>query len=817
MKKIVIVGGVAAGASAAARLRRLDEEVEIVVLERGPYMSYANCGLPYYVGGVIEEREALFLQSPELFKERFNVEVKVNHNVTAIHKKKKTLSVINTETGEECEEAYDTLVLATGSSPIVPPIEGIDSDRVMTLWTVPDVDKIKAFIEAKQVKTAAVIGGGFIGLEMAENLHELGIGVTLIEKEEQVMKSLDREMANVLHDEIVSQGLGLILGDGVIRFRDKGSQVSLDLESGKSLDADMVILSIGVKPNSGLAKEAGLTLNQRAGIVVDGDFKTSDGSIYAVGDVIEVTDFMTGERTMVPLAGPANKQGRMLADNLMGAKKRFKGSQKTAIAKVFRLAAANVGLREADLLAQGKVKGQDFGTALISQNTHASYYPGGQPMFLKLVFDLKDQKVLGAQVVGYEGVDKRIDVLATLMRMGGTVEVLTELELAYAPPFSSAKDPVNMLGFVAENMLTGKMAFSPWDLSQSQALVLDVREEEEVMAYGVPGAKHIPLGDLRDRLGELDQDQEIIVLCAVGVRSYNGMRILANHGFKKVSIYPGGVRFYKAMQYHLDQKDHPTLGGDNMKGEAEPMADESKEIVSLNCTALQCPGPIMKVNEALAKMEEGGRLEVKVADPGFAKDIAAWCQRTGNTLLDVRPDPAGLVAYVRKGGKKTPLATNTNLKDGKTIVVFSGELDKVMAALVIANGARAMGGEVTLFFTFWGLNALRKSKAPKVKKSPVEKMFSSMMPQGVKKLPISNMNMFGLGSKMMKKVMKDKNVDSLAKLMKQAQASGVKFIACTMSMDVMGIKEEELIDGVELAGVASYLGDAENASVNLFV
>lgn len=554
MKKTVIIGGVAGGASCAARLRRLDETAQVIIIERGDYISYANCGLPYHVGGVIPSRDALLVQTPEAMKKKFNIDVRVRNEVVSIDREKKLVSVKRLESGEIYEESYDTLVIATGSSPLRPPIPGIQSDRIQTLWTVNDTDRIRLAVMQQHAKTAAVIGGGFIGLEMAENLCHAGLAVSLIEAADQVMASLDPEMAAMLHANIRENGVGLYLGDGVAAFEENEHSVTIALSSGKKVEAEIVILAIGVRPNSQLAKEAGLSLNERGGICVNESLRTSDASIYAVGDVIEVEDFTFQNHTMVPLAGPANKQGRIAADNIAGGREIYEGTQGTSIAKVFDLAAASTGANEKTLKKLNLKKGIDYESIIITQNSHAGYYPGAVPLTLKMLFSLDGSKIFGAQIVGRDGVDKRIDTLAVSMRLGAGIRDLKNLELAYAPPFSSAKDPVNMAGFVAENVLCHLVTFSDWDLSKedNDAILLDVRENAEVAAFSLPNAVHIPLGELRGRLQELNPEKEIITFCAIGVRSYNAARILMQHGFKKVKLYPGGTRFYQSLYPQSD-------------------------------------------------------------------------------------------------------------------------------------------------------------------------------------------------------------------------------------------------------------------------
>ncbi len=546
-RKTVIIGGVADGASCAARLRRLDNKRNIIILERGEYISYANCGLPYHIGDVIQNRGALLLMTPEMMWKRFQIEVRVKNEVLLINREKKIVLVKDLNKNETYEESYDDLVIATGSSPLRPRIPGIESDKIRTLWTVPDTDEIRNLVQKDSVKHIAVIGGGFIGLEMAENLVHADKEVSLIEALNQVMAPLDYEMAQILHQNIKSHGVNLILDDGVNAFVEEDNKVKVELKSGKAVDADLVILAIGVRPNSGLAKEAGLKLNERGGIIVDEHMRTEDPFIYAVGDVIEVEDFVFKGRTMVPLAGPANKQGRILADVLAGRNSSYKGTQGSSVAKVFDLTVASTGVNEKTLVKREMKKGVDYESLIIRQNSHAGYYPGATPMFIKLLFSLKDEKILGAQIVGNDGVDKRIDTLGVAMRLGAKVTDLKDLELAYAPPYSSAKDPVNMAGFVAENILTGLVKQASYDVTvkDPNAFLLDVREPGEVAMYAIPKAINIPLGQLRDRLSELNKEDRIIVFCAIGVRAYMGARILMQNGFKNVEIYPGGAAFYK--------------------------------------------------------------------------------------------------------------------------------------------------------------------------------------------------------------------------------------------------------------------------------
>ncbi len=546
MSKTVIIGGVAAGASCAARLRRLKETEEIILIERGENISYANCGLPYHIGEVITERDALLVTKNQVMKSRYNIDVRTNSEVICIHPEKKTITV-KEKMGTTYEEPYDNLVLTTGSSPLQPNIPGIDSSKIKTLWTVPDTDVIKENLAARGVKHVVVVGGGFIGLETAENLHHLGLQVTLVEAADQVMAPLDKEMALILNKHIRSKGVNLILENGVSSFSETEEGIDIALANGDVVSADLVILAIGVRPNSELAKKAGIVVNPRGGIVVDDHMRTSVPSIYAAGDVVEVTDFIFGEKTMVPLAGPANKQGRIVADNIAGMDATYTGTQGSSIAKVFDLSVAATGASEKVLQRKGYVKDTDYKTILITQNHHAGYYPGALPLMLKLIFSQDGKKIYGAQIVGQAGVDKRIDTLATAIRFGASVSDLTHLELSYAPPFSSAKDPVNMAGYTAENLLNGHITFCDWDAVEkdTDAIVLDVRETPELQAFALNQAVHIPLGQLRSRLGELDKSKKYIVFCAIGVRAYNAARTLTQNGFQHVMVYPAGFRYYQ--------------------------------------------------------------------------------------------------------------------------------------------------------------------------------------------------------------------------------------------------------------------------------
>lgn len=817
-KRIVIVGGVAGGASAAARLRRLSEETEIILLEKGEYISFANCGLPYHIGGSIESREALLVQTVEGMSKRFNLDIRPFNEALSIDREAKKLTVRDIKKHENYDLDYDVLLLSPGASPMRPPIPGLEeAGNIFTLRNIPDTDVIKNFVDVRKPERAVVIGGGFIGIEMAENLVDRGIKVTLIEASDQVMAPFDPEMAAYLHNHLREHGVDLILGDGVDRFEEEGKVVVTS--SGKKVNTDLVILSIGVRPDSGLAKDAGLEVNQRGFIKVNEKMQTSDPSIYAVGDAIESFDFIYKEPMNLALASPANRQARIAANVIMGKEDNFKGFFGTSVAKVFDFTAASTGWNEKRL----KQAGKKYHSILLHPMNHAGYYPGAEAIHMKVLFEVPSGRVLGAQAIGKTGTEKRIDVIATAIAAGFTVDDLTDLELAYAPPFSSAKDPVNMAGYMGQNVLDGMTedldVTSLDEKVEEGAVLIDVRNEEEILLGAFPKALNIPLDELRGSLDKVPKDKELLVTCQVGVRGYLAQQVLKAHGIASKNL-KGGYTAYREIREEspVAQAGGPVVpegktifctdNPDILKKEPPKEGD-----VVLDARGLQCPGPIAKVYRALNEMKDGEILEVKATDPGFKRDIGAWCGKTGNRLISLTDQSGYALAYIAKGQGEVAVK---EIQNGATMVVFSGDFDKAMAALIIATGAASMGKKVTMFFTFWGLNILRK-EGVNVEKEGMEKMFSKMMPEGVENLKLSKMNMMGMGTSMMKKVMEEKNVDSPATLLKQALDLGVELVACAMSMDIMGIKEEELIDGVSVAGVATYLAKTEESGLNLFI
>ena len=826
MKKIVIVGGVAGGATAAARLRRLSEEDEIIIFEKDEHISFANCGLPYYIGGVITDRERLLAETPETFQNNFNIQVRIFSEVIAVDVKHKKITVREVKTERIYEESYDKLLLSPGATPIWLPIPGIEkAHNVFSMRNLADTDKLHNFINKEQVQSAVVIGGGFIGVELAENLVEKGIKATIIDLADQILPPLDFEMAKIAQNELETNGVKLFLKDSVAEIQDAGKTIVL--KSGITLKTDLIIMAVGVRPESRLAISGGLKVGAKGHIVTNEHLQVFDAKsgelipdVYAAGDVIEVKDFIDGTPTAVPLAWPANRQGRLVADHMNGWDVSFKGSLGTAIVKVFSLTAASTGNNQKTL----ERKNVAFKTVTVTRSNHAGYYPGASDIIIKLLFSPETGKILGAQAIGQDGTDKRIDVIATAIKGGLTIFDLPDLELAYAPPYGSSKDPVNIVGYVGSNLMKkeyGVVSQKELDeLRKKKVLVIDARTPLEFSLGRIPEAVNIPYAGIRKNLDKLPQDKEapIVVYCNVGHTAYLMIKLLVNHGYKNVSNLLGGYKVYKSLhqknhEEELHNPEHRVVGNKEVVASKDYREDEIK--IFIDACGLQCPGPIMQTYKAVEKLKDGEIVKIIATDSGYFSDVEKWCDATGNTLLKKEATKEGYTAVIRKGAAKTLEKSVAN--ENTTIVLFSGEMDKAMAAMIIGQGSRSMGKNVTIFCTFWGLNLLRKDRKVRVKKSFIEKMFGAMMPRGAKKMPISKMNFGGMGAKMMKSVMKKKNVESLETLMAQAQASGVKFIACTMSMDVMGIRKEELIEGIEYAGVATYLAESEKAGVTLFI
>ena len=652
MQKIVIIGGVAAGASAAARLRRLREDLEIIMLDKGPYISFANCGLPYYVGNVIKDRESLELMTPQRFKERFNIDVRIFSEAISIDRKKKILKVNDLKKGVEYNLEYDYLILAPGSMPFVPPFPGLNEVPSYSVWTIPDAVKIRDFVDKYKVKHAVVVGGGFIGLEMAENLVEKGVKVKIVEMLDQVMPPLDKEMAQFIHQELILNGVCLVLEDPVDSFgRTENNKPYVKTNSGRKIETDLIILSIGIKPQTKLAKEAGLELGPRGHIIVDERMRTSDPNIYSAGDAVLVNHLQTNEPVAIALAGPANKQGRIVADNIAGKDSKYNGILGASVVKVFDLTVASVGLTEKQL------KGSEikYEKVYVHPNNHASYYPNAVPLAFKLLFEIPSGKVLGAQVVGGPGSEKRIDVISTIIMMSGTVFDLEELELTYAPPYGSAKDPVNMAGFVASNFLRGDMPIKQWhdvsEFSSNGAILLDVRTTEEFQARNIKGSINIPIEELRERIKEVPKGKPILAYCEVGYRSYLATRILLQNDHEIVFDLTGGFKTYE-MANATTEEIVAACGSSEiiMEELVKEKAVESASIVEIDCSGLTCPGPLNAMIKALETLPEDKELKVYATDPGFKSSVEAYVKlNKAIDLVHLGKEKGKLVAELRKG------------------------------------------------------------------------------------------------------------------------------------------------------------------------
>ncbi|OGI07419.1 MAG: pyridine nucleotide-disulfide oxidoreductase [Candidatus Margulisbacteria bacterium GWF2_35_9] len=816
--RVVIVGGVAGGASSAARLRRLDENIEIIMIEKGKEISYANCGIPYYIGNKIKEREKLVVVDKKDFKSLLNVDVRTENEVVSIDRKKKTVLIKDTINNNEYIESYDTLVLSPGGIPVRPPIPGINDQRIFTIRNLQDMDAIKTYLNENQVKSAVIVGAGFIGLEVAENLKELGMNVSIVELADQVMNIMDYEMATVIHKHLHSKNIALYLKDGVTEFKSSDTKLDVVLRSNRKISADIVILSIGIKPEIALAKDAKLEIGALGGILVNEIMQTNDPSIYALGDACEIKDCVSDANALIPLANSANKQGRIVADNICGKHSVYECTPGTSIAKVFDMTVAFTGNNEKQL----KRNNVSFEKVYLQPSSHAGYYPDAFPMIMKLLYNTENYLILGAQIIGPDGVDKRIDVISSLIQFKKNVYDLATLELSYAPPYNSAKDPVNIAAMIAINQIEGLNNIVHWNevesLKKEGAVFVDVRSKLEYELGHMENSINIPVDELRDRQNELDHTKKIIVYCNQGKKGYFAFSILSQNNFDNVYNLAGGYNLY---HYTTLAQENIGIFDDvyiDKRDDINRVIETKGNVIQVDACGLQCPGPIVRLSNEMNKANIGDVLEIVSTDPGFKNDVGIWSERTNNTLLEVKDVDKKVYAKIQKG----KALTESNLTIGsiphdKTMVVFSSDLDRALAAFVIANGSAAMNRKVTMFFTFWGLNILRKSEHVNVHKSVIDKMFGFMMPKGSKKLSLSKMHMMGMGTQMMKMVMKNKNIDSLETMIELALQSGIRIVACQMSMDMMGIKKEELIDGIEIGGVASYLGAAETADTNLFI
>ena len=836
--KVVVVGGVAGGASVAARARRLDEFAEIIVFEKSGNVSFANCGLPYHIGEVIKDRDRLLLQTPQSLRDSLDIDVRIGTEVTALDLDGRTVTARNLATGEEYLETWDKLALCPGSSPFRPRLPGLDHPDVMVLRNVEDMDDIKAKVDAivaepDRLKHAVVIGAGYIGLEMAENLHERGLAVEIVEMTDQIMPPLDKELSTPMENYLRAQGLALHLGTAAAAFTTSpAGHLSVELTSGRVLTTSLVIMSAGVRPNTELAVAAGIDLGPSGGIRVDTHMQTSHPDVYAAGDVVEVPHTVLGGSWIIPLAGPANRQARVAAENMLGRDTEYESTQGTSIVKVFDMVAGGTGATEKQLRAAEI----PFLRAHVHPSGHAGYYPGTAQMDVKCLYSPTDGRILGAQITGFDGVDKRLDVFATAIRLGATVYDLEKLELAYAPPFGSAKDAVNMIGFMGANTLRGDLVgwFSTdYPANCEGARIIDVRSRSEYDVWHIPAAELVPLNLLREAQEDWDRDTPIRLYCASGFRSYLAHRILVQRGFTDVATLVGGVKTFRAW-HHVAPDDVPdplfpmTPYAEEESLRAQGALPAAAVIgtgveVDLDCTGLACPGPIMALQKKMGELNAGDEIVAHVSDIGFRLDAPAWATKNGHEVLDMKPEGPGVVARIRKGGQAVGAGGATmnpvaaRLKEKKSFVVFSGDFDKVLAAFIIANGAVAMGDEISMFFTFWGLNALRRPDAPEVDKSLIDRAMARMMPAGPEAMKLSQMHMLGGGTSMIKKIMRDNKVPSLPELIESAQRSGVRLVACTMTMDLLGLHEEELIDGVEFGGVAMFLGEANESNAAFFI
>lgn len=805
----MIIGGVAAGASAAARLRRLDEKAEIVLLEKGKSISYANCGLPYHVGGVIADRSRLTVLPSAKFAAWFNVKVKTETEATAIDRAAKTVTV-RTATGEE-SLGYDKLLLATGATPIGDAFVDESHPHVAHLWTLADMDRVIAKLDT--ARRVIVVGAGFIGLELAESLRHRGVEVTIVQRGEHVLLTLDPEMAGPLATELRNLGINIRFGRTVADFEERPEGVVAVLDNGERLEAGLAVVSTGVKPRSDLARACGLSLGAKGHVIVDETLRTSDPDIYAAGDVVEVVDPVFGGQTAIALAGPANKQGRIAADNMAGGGSVYRGTFGASVVKVGDLSAAGVGWTETRLKAEKRA----YRKIYIHPSSSASYYPGAKRLTMKLLFG-DDGTIYGAQIVGVKGVDKRIDTITVAMRSGLKATQLGELELAYAPPYSSAKDPVNFLGFVAENVLTGKSDVVTPDTIPSDAQVLDVREPAENEMGAIPGSVNIRLGELRARLGELDRTKTYVTCCAVGLRGYLAERILKQNGFKAYNLSGGWATW---RMFHPDETE-VKKSGDREQGKEDLSAvrPDFSPSSTIDLRQLPCPGPVVKLKQTFQGVAGGKSFRV-LADATFEGDLKRWCAANDCTASGLAKKDGELEAILTKGSASAAHlypSSSSSSPHSVAIVLFSNDLDKALAAMILANGLAASGAEVGIFFTFWGLSVLRKNPSPAVRKNFISWMFGWMLPKGAEKLTLSKMNMSGMGTAMMKDVMKKQNIMSLPALIRSAKAAGVKFIACDMAMGVMGLTREELIDEVdEVAGVAAFAELARKSTNTLFI
>jgi len=824
--KIITVGGVALGASFVTRMKRLDRNIEIKMFEKSSYISYANCGLPYNLSGKID-RERLELVTPEEMKEKFDVDVFVKHEVISINTKGKYVMVKDLKTQKTFKESYDKLVLGPGTRAFEIPIKGIEKEEnKFPLKNLDDLDKIQKFRKRTRAKKFLVLGAGFIGLEAAESLAEDGQEVNVAEISNTVAK-FDKDISVFLEKELVQKNVNLFLNAGVKKV-DAKRRVAI-LTTGKEIKYDMILMSAGVRPNTEFIKKSGIKVDDR-GVVITNEFmQTSDKDVYAGGDIVYSKHHVTGNKQYSPLAWGANRQAKVIANHIFGIEDKQPDTMQTAIIKVFRLTAAMTGMSEFEA-QRAKI---DYDIVYYSGNHHASYYPGAKNVVLKVIYEKETLRVLGAQSVGASA-DKKIDVIATALYHNATMEDLLNYNLAYSPPYGSAKDVVNLAASIAVNRRDQKLQSIKAEELKKEMFIIDVNPPTVHEVSSIPGSINIPLETLADSkdLPE-DKDSKIYLHCNTGHTSYNGLKILESKGYSNLVNVIGGNNRYQAFKWSREYK--PTTGRKKVASAPKAVKETTKapvasasaapgKAIALDCTGLSCPGPLLKLHKKLNEVQNGTIIDVTASDFGFEDDVKTWVEKNGHTLISASSDDEKVYAKIQKGqssviNEDSQAIAGALMKDKEraTIVLFSGEYDKVIGALIIAQAAASLGKKVTVFATFWGLNALRIKPRKKPKKKFMEKMFGKMMPRGVEEFPLTQMNYGGLGKKIIKSVMKKHNVKTPDKMIKDAQELGVEFIACTMSMDLLGIRKEELLEGVSFAGVAKYISHADDSNVTLFI
>lgn len=794
MKKIVIIGASAAGNSLATRLRRLDENLKITLIENSDTISFAICGIPYFISNITEAEE-LLIKDDSFFKERYNIEVYLSTKVTSVDSVAKKIN-IEKSGKKDCIE-YDSLVISTG-------IKSLNDSKIDSIISLDNFDDLRSLDEIinKTDNRALVIGNTSKACLIAYHLKKRGLETTISTKSNQLLDNMDFEMAQIIHRLFLEEGLELKLG------KDYTQEEEID-------KFDIIINLESFIPYTNFLSGTGICLDDNGFIKVNKKLETNVDNIYSIGDVCVVDNYnenLLNSRSIT--------QSRILANNIVNKiKEDYDEIKLNFFVKLFDLNCSSIGYNEKDLIKKGKVKYKDYLVSFIQSNSHSSFIPGPSGITLKVLFDSQSHKILGATIVGYEGVDKRIDIISTAMKFGAKITDLSNIDLSYTPEISTNRDPIHIVGDVSKNIIEGLVENCSYEALDKDVILLDVRTNEEFNLNHINGAINIPLKEIRDRLDELDKNKTYVVYCAAGLRGYLANRILIQNGFSNIKNLAGGYSAFASYTCKLEDVvciDTKTIYDYDEGGDVDMIRDTGVVEV-LNVSSQQCPGPILSVANKMKELNDGDVLEIKATDPGFYRDIAAWCKSTKNTLINVDKNDNIIKAKVKKGSITSHNLKPAEIANDKTIVLFSGDLDKAIAALIIANGAISMGRNVTIFFTFWGLNVLRKSQKVKVKKNFLQKMFSIMMPRGTKKLSLSKMNFFGMGPKFIRKIMKDENVDQIEVLLNKAKEAGVRLIACNMSMDLMGIKTEELIEGVDLGGVATYLSDAENSDTNLFI